>query len=81
MQTDVWAMKPAWCQPWSIVATGGAVIGASWALLHNVVLTTLVSAAIGAWWYLFLGVMPAQYADWVRQTKTNADLVDREQYE
>ena len=66
---DVWKLKPVWCQPWSIAATGTAVIAASWAVGHNGILTTLVAAAIAAWWFLFLGVMPASYAEYAREAR------------
>ena len=70
LPADVWKLKPAWCQPWSIVATGTGVIAVSWAVLHNTILTVMVTAAIGAWWFLFLGVMPASYAEYIREMRT-----------
>lgn len=55
---DVWAYKPAWCQPWTIVATGSGVVATSWVLFHFWPLTVLAAGGIGAWWYIFLIVYP-----------------------
>ena len=58
---SVWQLKPWWCQPWSILLTGLAVVVASWLLLHLWWLTAGVSVVIGAWWLLFLVLMPAAW--------------------
>jgi hypothetical protein len=58
---SVWELKPWWCQPWSILLTGLAVVGGSWLLLHLWWITTGVSMVIGAWWLLFLVLMPAAW--------------------
>ncbi|MFN6133734.1 MAG: DUF6737 family protein [Synechococcaceae cyanobacterium] len=63
----VWALKPWWCQPWSIVATGIAVDLGSWWWLQKWWLTALVALAIAFWWWLFLVLMPAQWTEMVRQ--------------
>ncbi|MEM6450607.1 MAG: DUF6737 family protein [Cyanobacteria bacterium P01_D01_bin.105] len=60
--TSMWAIKPWWCQPWSIVLTGLAIPLGSWRLLHLWWITLPVSAVIAVWWVLFLGIVPAQYA-------------------
>jgi hypothetical protein len=62
----VWALKPWWCQPWSILATGLALGIGSWWLLQRFWLTGLVALAVALWWWLFLVLMPAQWRDWVR---------------
>ena len=62
----VWALKPWWCQPWSILATGLAVDLGSWWLLRTPWLTGLLALAIALWWWLFLVLMPAQWKDMVR---------------
>ena len=107
-ETNVWKSKPAWCQPWTIVATGVAIVGGeqvshessqhylchrsacqqvmvltpcpppfcpssqllpcaagSFAVFHSKIFSGVVSVPIVLWWYLFLGVMPGQYADYV----------------
>lgn len=59
---SIWSVKPWWCQPWSIVATGLAVVAASlfwpglwWLSLGLGLLITL-------WWWLFLVVVPTAWA-------------------
>jgi hypothetical protein len=58
MKTSVWQYKPWWCQPWSIVLTGVAIIGGSWLLLHRVWVTALVTVPILTWMGYFLLVYP-----------------------
>ena len=59
---SIWAVKPWWCQPWSIILTGLAIPSSSWLLLHRLWITLPVAAVIVVWWVLFLGIVPAQYA-------------------
>jgi hypothetical protein len=56
--TSPWQLKPWWCQPWSIVLTGIAIVGGSWLLLHRVWLTAVVGVPIGAWMGFFLLLWP-----------------------
>ena len=58
---SVWDLKPWWCQPWSILLTGLAIVAGSWLVLRLWWVTTGVSLAIGAWWLLFLVLMPAAW--------------------
>ncbi|MCP9833284.1 MULTISPECIES: DUF6737 family protein [unclassified Cyanobium] len=58
---SVWELKPWWCQPWSILLTGLAIVGASWLVLQLWWITAGVSLVIGAWWLLFLVLMPAAW--------------------
>ncbi len=58
---SVWELKPWWCQPWSILLTGLAIVAGSWLVLHLWWVTTGVSVVIGAWWLLFLVLMPAAW--------------------
>jgi hypothetical protein len=58
MKINVWQYKPWWCQPWSIVLTGLAIIGGSWLLLHRVWLTVLVTVPVLIWMGYFLLVYP-----------------------
>ncbi|MBW4473452.1 MAG: hypothetical protein KME45_24210 [Stenomitos rutilans HA7619-LM2] len=55
---SVWVHKPWWCQPWSILLTGGVLIGGSWWLLQMVWLTVLVAVPVVTWIVFFLGVYP-----------------------
>ncbi len=65
MDTNVWAYKPPWCQPWSIVASGAGVVGGVWAVSGgSPYWSAAASLPILAWWFLFLGVMPAQFRDY-----------------
>jgi hypothetical protein len=59
----LWQHKPRWCQPWSILLTGGLVVGASWWLLKVWWVTTLAAVAVLAWWTLFLIVMPRAWGE------------------
>ena len=70
MPERVWALKPWWCQPWSIVATGLALVVGSWGLLRQIWLTGLVALAVALWWWLFLVLMPAQWHELVQSQTT-----------
>lgn len=56
-----WSQKPWWCQPWSIVATGVAVVVGSWMLFHRWWLTLPASVVVLGWWGLFLVLAPIAY--------------------
>ena len=60
---SVWAAKPLWCQPATIVASGIGVVAGVEALAHAWWLTGPAVVGVGAWWYLFLGVYSMQYKD------------------
>ncbi|MBW4581210.1 MAG: hypothetical protein KME42_16705 [Tildeniella nuda ZEHNDER 1965/U140] len=55
---NVWTHKPWWCQPWSILLTGFALIGGSWGLLRIVWLTVIVAIPVLTWMGFFLLVYP-----------------------
>lgn len=59
---DIWRQKPWWCQPWSILLTGVAVVGGSWWWLRLWWLSLPLAAAVLVWWWLFLVLVPAAYA-------------------
>ena len=65
--SNFWAYKPAWCQPWSIISTGIAfVAGARWIAGGSTIATVVAAAPILAWWYVFLILVPGdfrKYAD------------------
>ena len=56
--TSPWQLKPWWCQPWSIVLTGVAIVGGSWLILHRVWITSLVAIPIGVWMGFFIVLWP-----------------------
>ncbi|WP_413743922.1 DUF6737 family protein [Synechococcus sp. MIT S9451] len=58
---DLWALKPWWCQPWSILLTGLCISLASWWFFHFLWLTIAVSLAVLLWWLLFLVLAPSAY--------------------
>ena len=64
---SMWAIKPWWCQPWSIVLTGLAIPAGSWQLLHRLWITVPIAGVMLVWWLLFLVLVPAQYAAAVRE--------------
>ncbi len=66
LDTNVWAHKPAWCQPWSILATGAGFIGIVNTISgHSAIWTGLASAPILVWWYVFLVAYPAEFKDYI----------------
>lgn len=59
------AYKPAWCQPYSIVATGSFVVAGAWlASGGSPGWTAAAALPVAAWWYLFLAVYPAQFQEY-----------------
>jgi hypothetical protein len=58
-----WAMKPWWCQPWSIIGTGVVVLVGSWALFQRAWITAPLGAAVLTWWWMFLIYVPGLNAD------------------
>jgi hypothetical protein len=55
---DMWQSKPWWCQPWTIILTGIAIVGGSWLAFHTLWLTLPVAILIMLWWIYFLIVVP-----------------------
>lgn len=60
-QNTIWQQKPWWCQPWSILLTGVAVVVSSWLLLHRWWISAPAAAAVLVWWWLFLVLVPGAY--------------------
>jgi membrane protein YdbS with pleckstrin-like domain len=60
-EPDLWAEKPWWCQPWTILLTGVLAISGSWMVLQRLWVTIPVAALVLAWWVLFLVIAPAAY--------------------
>jgi len=58
LDKSVWHYKPWWCQPWSILLTGTAIISGSWVLLHTLLITLLVAVPVLTWMIFFVGVYP-----------------------
>ncbi|KAK8938097.1 hypothetical protein KSP40_PGU009684 [Platanthera guangdongensis] len=58
---SVWDTKPSWCQPWTILLGGMIVIASSWIWLQSIVISTVVSCLISAWWCIFLYSYPKRY--------------------
>lgn len=53
-----WEYKPWWCQPWSIMLTGIALIGGSWLLFQTIWITVLISLPVLTWMGFFLLIWP-----------------------
>lgn len=68
LSEDVWALKPVWCQPYSIVATGVFVVGGA-KVVGGVWLAAAAAVAVSVWWWAFLVEYPVAYRDYVRGTK------------
>ena len=58
---SIWSHKPWWCQPWSILLTGVAVVTISWLLFGRWWLSVVVAIAVLLWWGLFLVLVPAAW--------------------
>ena len=59
--SSIWALKPWWCQPWSIVLTGIAVVAASLFWPGRLWFSLLLAAGVVGWWLLFLVLVPAAW--------------------
>lgn len=59
----LWQLKPWWCQPWSILLTGVAVVTLSWLWLKLWWLTLTAAAGVLAWWGLFLVLVPRAWRE------------------
>ena len=62
---NIWDYKPRWCQPWSIISTGIALITAVWWLTNIIWLTLIVSTLIMVWWGYFLVLYPRIFKQYV----------------
>ena len=62
---SVWELKPAWCQPWSILGAGTAAVGG--ADLLSPWLAGLVALPVAAWWYVFLFAYPQAFEEAVQE--------------
>ncbi len=60
-QPNLWAEKPWWCQPWTIILTGILAISGSWLALNRLWVTMLIAVIVVAWWVLFLVIAPTAY--------------------
>ncbi len=59
--TTLWALKPWWCQPWSILLTGVAVVAGSCWGVGRWWISLPLALGVLAWWALFLVVVPAAW--------------------
>ncbi|KAK7396374.1 hypothetical protein VNO78_17336 [Psophocarpus tetragonolobus] len=66
---SVWDTKPSWCQPWTIALTGVSIIAISWFILHSLIISSLVSSLIFAWWYIFLYSYPKAYSEMIAERR------------
>ncbi|XP_074574712.1 uncharacterized protein LOC141831197 [Curcuma longa] len=75
---SVWDTKPSWCQPWTILLTGVAVIASSWVILHSATISGGVTFLICGWWYIFLYSYPKAYSDMIaeRRKKVSSGVED-----
>jgi len=60
-ELSLWALKPWWCQPWSILLTGLAAIVGSWLLQGRLWITIPGASLVLLWWWLFLVIVPRAY--------------------
>lgn len=58
---SLWSHKPWWCQPWSILLTGVALVGGSLWWPGRWWLSAPLALAVLLWWWVFLAVVPAAY--------------------
>ena len=59
---DFWSSKPSWCQPYTIVPFGLAVVYLAYQLLGWLG-AVLAAMPIGLWWYTFLLLVPQMYRE------------------
>ena len=57
-----WDAKPYWCQPWSIISFGVLVLIFSWKIF-NIIISSLLTFFVFAWWILFLILAPNSYKE------------------
>ncbi len=55
---EFWALKPYWCQPWSIISFGILIILTTWSIFNNIIITSIIGLIIIMWWILFLIIVP-----------------------
>lgn len=60
---SIWGLKPWWCQPWSIVATGLVLVVVSWLTLQRWWVSGPLAAGVLMWWWLFLVAVPRAYRE------------------
>jgi len=60
-ENSIWALKPWWCQPWSIVLSGSCSVAGSWVVMQRWWITGPLACGVVLWWLLFLVLVPAAY--------------------
>ncbi|MDB9314548.1 hypothetical protein PN462_15665 [Spirulina sp. CS-785/01] len=55
---NFWDYKPGWCQPWSILLTGGGIILGSWLGVKIWWIATPITGLVLLWWLYFLILVP-----------------------
>ncbi|OCQ91656.1 hypothetical protein BCD67_09110 [Oscillatoriales cyanobacterium USR001] len=73
-----WDYKPWWCQPWSILLTGIALISGSWFLFKTFWLTIIISIPLLIWMGFFLLIWPKlMISSGVLDAHQESEIVDR----
>ena len=75
--TNIWDYKPWWCQPWSIILTGMAIVVGSWLILHTLWITVGSAVLITVWWVYFLIIYPQLFARYLA-SQQSASSIDRQ---
>lgn len=74
---NIWHYKPWWCQPWSILLTGSAIVGGSWWLAKTPWFTVVVAVPVLVWMGFFLLVYPRSMAHYYSDgAKTGGESID-----
>ncbi len=73
--TNIWQLKPWWCQPWSIVLTGVGAIAATNLLFKTIWITGLVALPILTWMGYFLLIYPKAMAQMLAQEPAPSEKV------
>ncbi len=58
---NYWALKPYWCQPWSIITSGILAIAFTWIFLNSIIITLILGTLVFVWWLVFLILAPNLY--------------------
>ena len=75
--TDVYAaLKPPWCQPWSILATGSVAVAVAWRWFPwRPASAAVVTFAVLLWWYVFLVLYPSsvlEHTRWLQEEREDS---------
>tara|TARA_Y100001968_G_scaffold315510_1_gene342195 strand:+ start:139 stop:372 length:234 start_codon:yes stop_codon:yes gene_type:complete len=72
-KNQFWDLKPAWCQPWTIITFGILVLILIWTVFHNITITLVCSSLVVLWWILFLFLVPISFQKSSKENRLSSD--------